>query len=518
MTAGEKRTAMGLVGAALVIRLVIAWAPLEWLLRTTLGDDPFYYFTIARSFAHGQGFTFDGVEPTNGFHPLWMAVLVPIFRVPATRAGAVHAVLTLSALFDAIGVYVLFRLLRTLGVAIAVAAAVVGLYVASPVLLSTSGPMNGLETALNVALTSTVLLWYWRARSSDAASRSVSLPLGLSSGLLLLARTDNAVLLLALYAQLLWVARRERGRRRAVMAAGALALGMLAPWVAWCQLRFGSPVAVSGRAAAYFTRQLVAAEGWTVRDYAIKAVKNLAALATYFPIFHLNTASFVRAASGNLFLVLTAGGAALGAIRDAAPFDRARFAGRLRPWLAPLLGGVAFVGIHTARAVELRGWYYIGLLPILFVVLALIVEQARRAAAVLTAIGVVVWCVSMAAGLRSRCGESAAYEMIDVVNRRVNVETVLGSWNAGLFGYFYTGGTVVNLDGLVNNRAYDEMRARSLRAYAAGRHVGYLLDAPGAIELASPYWNGGAPMGPLDVALDNRGRGACKSLALVRLP
>ena len=42
-------------------------------------DDAFYYFVPARNIAKGAGVTFDGITSTNGFHPLWMAVSVPVF-------------------------------------------------------------------------------------------------------------------------------------------------------------------------------------------------------------------------------------------------------------------------------------------------------------------------------------------------------------------------------------------------------------------------------------------------------
>ena len=41
-------------------------------------DDAYYYLVIARNAASGQGFTADGLSPTNGFQPLWMWLLVPI--------------------------------------------------------------------------------------------------------------------------------------------------------------------------------------------------------------------------------------------------------------------------------------------------------------------------------------------------------------------------------------------------------------------------------------------------------
>jgi hypothetical protein len=42
-------------------------------------DDAFYYLVTARNFLSQGFFTFDGAHPTNGFHPLWMYVVVGIY-------------------------------------------------------------------------------------------------------------------------------------------------------------------------------------------------------------------------------------------------------------------------------------------------------------------------------------------------------------------------------------------------------------------------------------------------------
>ena len=44
-------------------------------------DDAFYYFKTAQNIVEGQGVTFDSIARTNGFHPLWMIVLLPIFMI-----------------------------------------------------------------------------------------------------------------------------------------------------------------------------------------------------------------------------------------------------------------------------------------------------------------------------------------------------------------------------------------------------------------------------------------------------
>ena len=48
---------------------------MRWFIR----DDAYYYFKVAQNISEGHGSTFDGINPTNGYHPLWLWVCVPIF-------------------------------------------------------------------------------------------------------------------------------------------------------------------------------------------------------------------------------------------------------------------------------------------------------------------------------------------------------------------------------------------------------------------------------------------------------
>src|SRR5687768_648390 len=51
--------------------------PAQWFTR----DDAYYYFKVAQNIAEGHGSTFDGINPTNGYHPLWALICIPIFAL-----------------------------------------------------------------------------------------------------------------------------------------------------------------------------------------------------------------------------------------------------------------------------------------------------------------------------------------------------------------------------------------------------------------------------------------------------
>ena len=49
----------------------------RWFTR----DDAYYYFKVAQNIGEGHGSTFDGINRSNGYHPLWMLICIPIFAL-----------------------------------------------------------------------------------------------------------------------------------------------------------------------------------------------------------------------------------------------------------------------------------------------------------------------------------------------------------------------------------------------------------------------------------------------------
>ena len=65
----------------IVPHVYVALKPPQSLLNWYLTDDAFYYFKVAQNISEGYGITFDTLAPTNGFHPLWMLVCIPVFAL-----------------------------------------------------------------------------------------------------------------------------------------------------------------------------------------------------------------------------------------------------------------------------------------------------------------------------------------------------------------------------------------------------------------------------------------------------
>ena len=90
----------------------VSMSPANSLMRWYNVDDAFYYYKVAQNVLAGYGFTFDQINLTNGFHPLWMAICLGVFWLSRINLLLPLRVLVLvSALFNAFTGILLFRLI-----------------------------------------------------------------------------------------------------------------------------------------------------------------------------------------------------------------------------------------------------------------------------------------------------------------------------------------------------------------------------------------------------------------------
>ncbi len=71
-------------------------------------DDFYYYLKIAQNIVHGSGSTFNGVVPTNGYHPLWLLVMTGV-SLFATRGPAIFGAVACIALLSTLATFFLAR-------------------------------------------------------------------------------------------------------------------------------------------------------------------------------------------------------------------------------------------------------------------------------------------------------------------------------------------------------------------------------------------------------------------------
>jgi len=214
-------------------------------------DDAYYYFGVARFIADGAGSTFNGLDNTNGYHPLWLGVLIPVFAVSSGQAALVWVAVLSGVLFIASGLlfdYVGRVVERPLIITVA----------ATPVLvLAAAGPafwFSGMETGLLLFLVLTVAAIFIRADQLRAAwfGCNWALGLGVLMALVVLARLDAIfpMVLLGVLAAFNWRSRRRRELAQLILALVTPPALILTGYFTLNLLAFDTLMPVSGQAKA----------------------------------------------------------------------------------------------------------------------------------------------------------------------------------------------------------------------------------------------------------------------------
>jgi len=487
-------------GVVLLAQLLIAWSDAELLLAKVLPDDAFYYFGTARHIAAGQDVTFDGRTITNGFHPLWMALLAPVYALAGKGSLPIHLALTLSALLNVgTGVLVFSSVRRVAGNAWAGFISAAAFLLNPAVMLET---LNGLETALSLFAFAAVFAFYRLRLAGPGAARaplSTYLVLGGLAGLTCLARTDNAFLVALIGLALAWQGRaRMAGRLTIAALAGAI---VLAPWFAWSWLALGTPLQSSGSAMPSILRDLYAT---SIRAGTLTAARAL----DYF------VGGAVRGAvmafsyyAGVSLLVVILGIGVWRVLRPRLPASRwGEVLAPVSPYLLPIAAVLITLLIHTVYRWYPRTWYFapaalvfaLPVGPALAGVAGKIRGGLRRPRTWAAALALLVGAIFLAQGIKAwRAGIYPWQASFLAGARWVQENTAagerVGAFNAGILGY-YGDRETVNLDGVTDPAAQRAIHERRLAAYAQERRLRYVIDYRNYVEdMYQPFYGTQTP-------------------------
>jgi hypothetical protein len=183
-----------LIVVTLVAHLYVALAPEDSLMMWYRIDDAFFYFTTARNITQGFGPTFDRIGTTNGFHPLWMLICIPVFALARFNLVLPLRVLAIvMALFNVGTGLLIYRMLtRLMPQPVCMLAAVFWMFV--PAIHSLTS-QSGLEMGVNAFFMVWLLYLMSRLGPSTPVTPKQLAMIGVASAFALLSRLDNIFLL-----------------------------------------------------------------------------------------------------------------------------------------------------------------------------------------------------------------------------------------------------------------------------------------------------------------------------------
>lgn len=502
---------LALLSLVLLTRLPFAFRAAEGQVAYPLVDDAFYNLVVARNLAEGRGRTFDGTGETTGFHPVPVALMLPLCRMAGgDRVLPLRGVMLLWALAGtALGALVWALARRLAGPAGGLAA--LFLYATSAYFHQST--LNGCDTVFaGLAFAGTLLFWLARVRERPEAGARDGAVLGALAGLTVLCRLDHGILLVFLALDLLL--RRPRRRAAFLGAAAALAVLVPLPWLGFNLAVGGSPLPDNGRAINLISRGIA---GLTLEAKRIgflslfRDQRLLEAEAAAHPLpgdevpigfgvgnlIHsslilLNelpvTAPLVRV--GGLvshwvspfpFAAALLGLALLWRLGPLARAWREQRAGRLGFLLAacPMLVGVYCFVVFGQW---FFGRYYF---PVYLVSLLLAPLLARAFPRWLVA-AFALLCVIDFGWVHLRAVLAAEgtnfYQLAREVRARLPADARVGAIQAGTLAWFCPQ-PIVNLDGKVSPGAWRALKERRMLGYARAQGVRFLVDWPSMLRL-----------------------------------
>ena len=214
----------------LAVRLVLVWQPVEELSWRVTADDAYYYFRLAQSLSLGEGATLDSANLTNGFHPLYALLLIPVFQVSGhDLALAVHLALTLVSLLNVATAYPIYLIGKMAHGKTAGTISML-LYILNPwsIILTSIG----VKSAIYLFCFAWAVLAYLRWRSKPNPSRA--LMTGIALGLTIMARSEGGLLLFGILIDAVYRGRRDfRSTLLSIGTIAASAALVCMPWAVW---------------------------------------------------------------------------------------------------------------------------------------------------------------------------------------------------------------------------------------------------------------------------------------------
>jgi len=463
--------AISLILLALVWGIFLLAQPTEQLLGFT-EDDGFYYLKIAQNIARGNGPSLDGVNPTNGFHPLWQIMLVPIAWLSGDKPELMlHIIFALQLLLLSLSMFCVARFAqRTWGrLSTGIACAVFLL----PRSLSFFFSM--MEPSILVFLCSVYLLW---GEKHSASLFHPQKPVwedfesGVFLALIFLARLDAGLLGLCYLGILLvrWFVSKCSSPAR-FLAKCALVITPIIilsfPYLLYNYITFGHLLTISsaikhqniiawsekGELITDLPEYFFAAVGITIwliyrlirrlkQSYLTVGGNSASAYPLFIILFAL--AGLLRYLDGLFFTDLQINNMGYSLLLLPSALLVANFGNRLQ---------------RMGRGFGWKAWGFLASALLLIIILAMS-----------------FWGNFRAYQNNQLCWYSRSYQSALWANQHLPDDAVVGMNDAGIFAYFCER-RVVNLDGLVNNYQYQEiLRAGKFTQYMQTQGINYIAD------------------------------------------
>jgi hypothetical protein len=461
-------------------------APVERLV-VIVPDDAFYYLQIARNLVATGRATVDGVSVTNGYHPLWLAIVTSLAAIIPDREWLLRAAVGISVLLHYIASWLVgARVTQVVGRAWGRTAALCWLLNRVAFVIA----LQAMESTLYLVMLLVALGVHLRlaatvatgavATAGEMPPRRLLLLYGVSLGVVSLARTEGAIIAVIALAWLgvrLW-----RTPIRWGLCAAALGL-VVTPWLLFSLWQVGTIQQDSGAMKALWAAD--------VFPNVASRLTNLVDTIDYFLRGSLRLMWYSLPSPLVVIAVITLGAAC---VAEQLRRPRGRAALALR---AAVIPASVIAVVYGLTLVDRQIWW-LGLPWLAMFLTAMIgtvwfcraILAMRRRQSLLRAAMVAASLLSFIALARAPV---APYPwQADVLRSQAAIEQLIpadqriGCFNAGIPLYFGTG-RVIALDGLVSHAARGYWVEHRVDDYVRDVGVRFIADDAMALSRAQHF-------------------------------
>ena len=461
--------------AGYALRLMVALAPLRWLLEKIFPDDSYMYWQVARNIVAGNGASLDGVNLTTAYHPLWMVPTLAVMKFFDNGGDLpVHVSLVISSTLDMVTCWLTWKAAKMI-----TGDERVSLFAAALILFNPYhiGYVNsGLGDGLNALCVVAYLYLYYRIWSEQRDNLLSWVALGLLAGLSMLARTDSVLFHVAVLAHLTLTrdAKNLVDRLRPPLIVGLASCAFVVPWLLYMKSITGHFMQTSASAHPWVNHARRAHLPWW--NNALYA-SGKAAIALFW---NMNISAFfgVPAAA----IIAAVAGRRLSK-KEGTPVPE-----NLRKWAWPLalpvLAMIALAIVHGGIRWFTRQWYFLPMAAVAPLWLALLWQAygdrlsrgVRRAMLVAMVVGFAgtmyrIWIFG------NYPWQSDMYDMAHTIREVVEPaeKPRIGGFNILMQAYYYDN-QVMNLDGIGNDPVFERIKDHTLGQYIDEIGLEYIVD------------------------------------------
>ena len=451
---------------SIVLRIIVIYLPLTFLIRFFHYDDAYYFFQIAKNMVNNNFFiSFDGINETNGFQPLWLIISYLSYLVTQNINIFIILIGYIELFISILSTYYLYKFTKliTKSNKISLIASLIFFYSVFIFLMQ----YNGMETSLYIMLLIITLYYYQKTKNNNYNYKNIFLT-GTLLGLTIITRLDGVFLGLAIFIDIFLNIKKIKVKKTLINYVLILIPNILiiSPYLIWSYFTFNSiaPSSTSVLSLVTFDFQTIVFRILKSLNYQ-NYVFCLYIILPFFIYYYIKKSDFRTFLFNKLFVFITF--SALLYIFYTILFPPVFLYSRyFIPTSSLFIIISSYIIIYLFNDIKkIKSISFLGnkTFIFLFVFLLLVVSFLQ------------IYLGKSKLLTRGNQFQVDSYNMSFWINNNINESDIISGWNCGVLGFF-TKQKTINLDGVVNNEIRLFKNNNSIFQYLKMRNVSYIVD------------------------------------------